>query len=146
MVLQPNSTTPPPLDPPKQPLPTVQEKISSPSGSIPAMPGTSLENLKDLLEKNIRWSQVIYEQNKKILRQIFWSTIFTWMKVVVTIAIVAVLAFYASSGYRTLQKKFPFFFGPAPKETATSTTTGEDFLKLLPLNDAQREQLRALIK
>ncbi len=132
---------------PTTPPPSIQEKISRPAGSAPVMPQVSLENLKDLLEKNIRWSQVIYEQNKKILRRIFWSTIFTWIKIIGTIALVVVAVFYASSWYRGLQKKYPLFFGPAPKQTATTTPSSSDeFLKLLPINEAQREQLKTLIK
>lgn len=132
----------------KAPVVKLEDKMSRPAGSMPVMPGASLETLKDLLEKNIRWSQVIYEQNKKILRRIFWSSIFTWVKIVVTIAIIVIAIVYASSWYRTLQKKYPYIFGSAPHQTATSTPSSsvDDFLKILPISDGQRDQLKQLIK
>lgn len=132
----------------KPALPTIQEKISNPTGSIPAMPGTSLDGLKDLLEKNLRWSQLIYEQNKKILRQIFWGTVFTWAKIIVTLAILILVIIFASSWYANLQKKYPFIFGAPGKQTATSTppSSVDEFLKILPLNDIQRQQLKNFIK
>lgn len=144
----PNEAVPPVNDAIKPPVVKLEDKMSRPPGSVPVMPGATLDSLKDLLEKNIRWSQVIYEQNKKILRRIFWSAIFTWVKIVVTIAIIIVAIFYASSWYRTLQKKYPFVFGTAPRQTATSTssTSVDDFLKILPVSDSQREQLKQLIK
>jgi hypothetical protein len=112
------------------------------------MQQVSLENLKDLLEKNIRWSQVIYEQNRKMQRHIFWGSIFMWFKVIITILLIVLAIFYASSWYRTLQKKYPLFFGQASKQTTTSTPTSstDEFLKLLPINDAQRAQLKTLLK
>ena len=127
---------------------TMEEKLSRPAGSGPIVPGANMDVLKDLLEKNIRWSQAIYEQNKKILRRIFWSSIFTWIKVFITIVFVVVAVFYASSWYRSLQKKYPFIFGSTTKHATTSTPSSstDEFLKVLPISDAQREQLKALIK
>jgi hypothetical protein len=126
---------------------TIQDKISNPSGSLPAMPGTSLDTLKELLEKNISWSQVIYAQNKKILRRIFWSTIFTWIKVFLTVFFVILAVVYASSWYRGLQKKYPLFLGSTPKTITTSTPSSfNELLKILPLNDVQREQLKTFAK
>lgn len=136
-------------NPVKPPLPTLQEKMSRPPGGVPpAMPaGTSMETLKDLMEKNLKWSQLIYEQNKKLQRHFFWTAIFTWIKVIATVAFIVVAVFFASSWYKDLQKRYPFIFGHS-KQTVTSTpaTSFEEFLKVLPINDSQREQLKALVK
>lgn len=46
-----------------------------PSTQEPAPSETSEhESLKVLIEKNIKWSQVIYQQNRKIQRRLSWMT------------------------------------------------------------------------
>jgi hypothetical protein len=137
-------------NPVKAPLPTLQEKMSRPPGGLPpTIPaGTSMETLKDLMEKNLKWSQLIYEQNKKLQRHFLWTAVFTWIKVIITVAFIVIAVFFASSWYKDLQKKYPFVFGHSKQTATTSTpsTSFEEFLKVLPINDSQREQLKALIK
>jgi hypothetical protein len=38
------------------------------------------ENLKTLIEKNIKWSQVIYQQNRKIQRRLSWIVFGSYFK------------------------------------------------------------------
>ncbi len=49
---------------------------TSVDSSKPPLPGPSIpekgEDLKILIEKNIKWSQVIYHQNRKIQRRLSW--------------------------------------------------------------------------
>lgn len=112
------------------------------------MPGTSMDPIRELLEKNNKLTQAVYDQNKKILRHFFWGSIFTWAKVLFTVAIIALAVFYASTLYKNLQKKYPFIFGqPQQKTSATSTTSSTDeLLKLLPISETQREQIKAFLK
>jgi hypothetical protein len=43
--------------------------------------GVSTDNLKELIEKNIKWSQVIYNQNKQIKHRLTMITVLAWLKV-----------------------------------------------------------------
>lgn len=49
-----------------KPFPSTQEP--------PASQASEHESLKVLIEKNIKWSQVIYQQNRKIQRRLSWMT------------------------------------------------------------------------
>lgn len=42
--------------------------------------------LRELIEKNIKWSQVIYNQNRKIQRRLTWITIGNYLRLFVIIA------------------------------------------------------------
>lgn len=49
---------------------------------MPAVPEQKSDDLKSLVEKNIKWSQVIYEQNKKVkhrLDLIIWGGVLKWL-------------------------------------------------------------------
>ncbi|MFH1790349.1 MAG: hypothetical protein ABH832_04765 [bacterium] len=50
-------------------------------------------SIRELLEKNLKWSQIIYEQNRKINRKMLWSAIFGWLRLIIILApiILAVL-------------------------------------------------------
>jgi hypothetical protein len=48
-------------------------------------------NLAELIKKNIRWSQLIYEQNRKIRRSMLLAAIASWLRVLL-IAIPLILA------------------------------------------------------
>src|SRR6266545_1099938 len=39
----------------------------------------SPEALRELLEKNLKWSQIIYEQTRKINSKLFWKTVWGWL-------------------------------------------------------------------
>lgn len=41
--------------------------------------------LKELIEKNIKWSQVIYNQNRKINRRLTWMTIGSYLRLALII-------------------------------------------------------------
>ena len=41
--------------------------------------------LKDLVEKNIKWSQVIYEQNRGIKRRLTWIVVGSYLRLLIVI-------------------------------------------------------------
>ena len=50
------------------------------------------DTLKDLVEKNIKWSQVIYEQNRGIKRRLTWVVIGSYLRLLM-IVVPLILAF-----------------------------------------------------
>ena len=50
------------------------------------------DTLKDLVEKNIKWSQVIYEQNRGIKRRLTWMVIGSYLRLLM-IVVPLILAF-----------------------------------------------------
>lgn len=47
---------------------------------VPPVPVANNGNLKDLIEKNIKWSQAIYEQNEKIKRRITMMVVGSYLR------------------------------------------------------------------
>lgn len=54
--------------------------------------GESSDTLKDLVEKNIKWSQVIYEQNRGIKRRLTWMVAGSYLRLLM-IVVPLILAF-----------------------------------------------------
>jgi hypothetical protein len=51
-------------------------------------------DLKELLEKNLKWSQIIYEQNRKLNNKLLWAAIASWMRILlIVIPLIAALLF-----------------------------------------------------
>jgi len=42
--------------------------------------------LRELIEKNIKWSQVIYNQNRKIQRRLTWMTVGNYLRLFIIVA------------------------------------------------------------
>ncbi|GEM_PF-2854933 len=47
---------------------------------VPASSEKATPNFQELLEKNIKWSQVIYHQNRKIQRRLTWMTVGNYIR------------------------------------------------------------------
>lgn len=54
--------------------------------------GVGEDTLKDLVEKNIKWSQVIYEQNRGIKRRLTWMVVGSYLRLLM-IVVPLILAF-----------------------------------------------------
>ena len=55
-------------------------------------PAGEEDTLKDLVEKNIKWSQVIYEQNRGIKRRLTWMLVGSYLRLLI-IVVPLILAF-----------------------------------------------------
>lgn len=105
----------------------------------------SSASVKELLEKNLKWSQIIYEQNRKINNKLLWTAVGSWIKVFLILIplilagiIIAPMAKNLSAIYSDLLS------GGVP--STNSTESLNQMMKLLPLNSAQQEQLKAILK
>ncbi len=108
---------------------------------------TNLEEIKLLLEKNLKWSQIIYEQNRKINRKLMWQTLSGWFRVLIIIVPLIVAIWFLPSVIQQFMNKYGDIFGLSrPAASAPSTLTVEQLLKMVPLDPAKQEQLKTLLK
>lgn len=113
----------------------------------PAPPeaGQSLD-IRALLEKNLKWSQIIYEQNRKLNRKLLWMAIGSWLRALIILVPLVAAVLYGPTLYRKLQASYGSFFQDLVGAGGVNPSTASDLLKILPLNDTQREQLKTILK
>lgn len=125
-----------------------ENKITGPTSPAPlTMPvKPSSENpaqLRELIEKNLKWSQIIYEQNRKINNKLLWSAVANWLRLLVLIVPFILAAWYLPAALRNLERRYNQLTNGG---AASSTMSAEDIIKFLPLSDTQREELKAILK
>lgn len=102
--------------------------------------------LKELMEKNLKWSQIIYEQNRKINNKMMWAAVASWFRMLVIfvplVLVVWFLAPQAKNIYSLYQQLLNF---QTPKNITTSNSL-EQIMKLFPINSAQEQQLKAILR
>ena len=104
---------------------------------------TEQQTIKELLEKNLKWSQIIYEQNRKIHSKMMWTAIAGWIRVFLILAPLLWAIFYLPGLVKDLQNNYGFFGG---RSATTTPDSMEQLFKILPLDAAKQEQLKALLK
>ena len=111
---------------------------------------TSPEALRELLEKNLKWSQIIYEQTRKINSKLFWKSVFGWVMFLLFVVVpTAFSVWYLPSLMRTLQSRYQPILsmlgaGGQTKPGALGST--EDILKLLPISEDQKALLKTMLQ
>ncbi|MBT4120604.1 MAG: hypothetical protein HOA57_00745 [Candidatus Magasanikbacteria bacterium] len=68
-------------------------------------------NLKELVEKNIKWSQVIYEQNKKIKRRMTWMVIGNYLRLALIVVPIILAVFYLPPLLKSLFGQYQSILG-----------------------------------
>ena len=106
--------------------------------------------LHELLEKNLKWSQIIYEQNRKINRKLFWNVVAGWLRLfIILIPIVLAIIFLSPIAKDFWQKYGELLSGNnglVDIKNGGSPSSVDQILKLLPMNPAQQEQLKQILK
>lgn len=102
-------------------------------------------SLKELIEKNLKWSQIIYEQNRKINNKLLWSAVANWLRLLIILVPLGLAAWFLSPIAKQLYSTYQQFFGNQTTLDGQSTSF-EQMLKLLPMNSAQQEQIKAILK
>lgn len=100
--------------------------------------------LKDLLEKNLKWSQIIYEQNRKINNKLMWSALGGWLRLVLILAPLIWAAWFLPPLINQFMKNYGDLLGGKPG--AVQSGSLEQIMKFLPLGPAEQEQIKALLK
>lgn len=124
---------------------TDQEKKESPL-VLKAEP--TLENIKDMLEKNLKWSQILYEQNRKINRKMLWSAIGSWIKILLILVPVILAVFYAVPILKDLMSKYGGILGLDSHINSNNLndSSTQNILEGLNLNNTQLEQIKSILK
>ncbi len=110
----------------------------------------SPEALRELLEKNLKWSQIIYEQTRKINSKLFWKSVWGWVLFLLLVVVPTALSiWYLPSLLRGLETKYLPLLSLMGSTGATSTAGNkgsvDELLKLLPISEEQKASLRAVL-
>lgn len=68
-------------------------------------------SIKDLIEKNIKWSQVLYEQNKKIKTRLTWMSVASWIRVFLILIPIIFAIIYAPIFLQEFWNNYGKFLG-----------------------------------
>lgn len=109
-------------------------------------PKSDVELTKELLEKNLKWSQIIYEQNRKINGKLMWIAAGSWFKILLIAVPLILAAWFLPPVVKDLQSKYGVLLGGKTSTSTTDIGSFDQLLKMLPLDPAKQEQLKALLK
>lgn len=111
-------------------------------------PQVEMPDLRELVEKNLKWSQIIYEQNRKINNKLLWSAVFSWVKLIIIVAPIVWAIIYLQPMLKGVWAQYKELLGaiPAVKGTPTNLNSLDSVLQLFNLDPAKQEQLKALLK
>ncbi len=101
--------------------------------------------VKELLEKNLKWSQIIYEQNRKINNKLLWTAIGSWIKVFLILIPLILAGIIIAPMAKNLSTMYTDLLSGGGANTNSADSLNQ-MMKLLPLNSAQQEQLKAILK
>lgn len=102
-------------------------------------------DLRELIEKNLKWSQIIYEQNRKINNKLLWASIFGWFKIILIVAPLILAYIYLQPMLKGVLKQYGSLFG-LEQQSGTKPASIESLLNMFNLDPAKQEQLKALLK
>ena len=105
--------------------------------------------LRELLEKNLKWSQIIYEQNRRINHKLLWMAVGSWIRLVIIVApLILALIFLPPLVKDFFSEYGSLLSGPssAGKPALFDPSKIERLLELIPLDPAQKERLRMMLK
>jgi hypothetical protein len=104
------------------------------------------DSLHELLEKNLKWSQIIYEQNRKINHKLMWSAIASWLRLLIILVPLIAALIYLPSLLKGLLDQYGKIFGFAePIKTGINANTLDGMFDNLSLSESQIEQIKTLI-
>ena len=101
-------------------------------------------SLKELIEKNLKWSQIIYEQNRKINNKLLWSTIASWFYIIIILAPIVVGIIYLPPLLKPIISQYQNLMGDS--KPGSSSLNLDNFFQMFNLDPAKQEQLKAIIK
>ena len=104
-------------------------------------------DVQEMLEKNLKWSQIIYEQNRRIIRRLTLSAVAAWIKWLFIIAVLIWGAWYGWPIVKKVNQQYESIVGQFQAVTTDKndeTSALQKILNLLNLNQQQAEQLKAM--
>lgn len=121
-------------------------EIETPIAAQPAK-DSSPSALRELLEKNLKWSQIIYEQNRKINNKLLWSAIAEWLRLFIIVIPLVVLIWGTWAFLPQLKNVYSQYNELLGLNAAANGKNGScaDLIKNLPVSAAQQEQLKGML-
>lgn len=104
-------------------------------------------NLKELMEKNLKWSQIIYEQNRKINSKLFWTAFAGWLRLLFIVVPLVLAIIFLPPMLKDIFKSYGDLFGMiGNKEEVANPDKLNSLLESLPLSPEQQEKLKSMLK
>ncbi|MDO8499304.1 MAG: hypothetical protein Q7S66_01440 [bacterium] len=128
------------------PTPSTPTIVEDAVAIVEPVKDASPEALRALLEKNLKWSQIIYEQNRKINRKLFWYDFMGWLRLLVVAVPLIFALIYLPPIIKNLLQKYNSILQPGAGSQTAETGSLANILKLLPLSPVQQEQLKQILK
>jgi len=113
------------------------------------MATNSTDTTKELLEKNLKWSQIIYEQNRKINRKLVWAAVAGWLRLLIILVPLALALLYMPPILKQVWGQYASLnsvLDTNSTSTVKSSNTLNSLMKILNLTPKQQEQVNNLTK
>ena len=118
--------------------PAVKAAVAETPPPSPAK-DTSPAALRELIEKNLKWSQIIYEQNRKINSKLFWQAVANWLRLLLIVATFAIAAWFLPPLLGNLMDQYTSII--SDPGAAVKSGTVNNLLKNLPLSPEQKNAI-----
>lgn len=125
-----------------------EPKMETPKPIVPETPVVikNESDVRELLEKNLKWSQIIYEQNRRIYRHLWMNAIFTWVKWAIILAVLALGTYFAWPLVKNLEAQYSLIMKQFNPSRPLDESAVESILNILPLDKINQDQVKALVK
>lgn len=111
----------------------------------PEKKDVSPEAMRELLEKNLKWSQIIYEQNRRLNGKLAWSAASDWVRLLILLIPLVLAVIYLPPLIQKLSGDYnQIVKGSKPGEI--SPVISSKICDFLSLDQAKCEQLKALVQ
>lgn len=110
------------------------------------VPEATREDLRELMEKNLKWSQIIYEQNRKINHKLLWTALASWIKLLILLGSIAAAVIFLPPMLKGVFAQYSQLLGNISTGGADIKNPVDNLMKLFNLDPAKQEQLKTLLK
>lgn len=105
------------------------------------------DSVRELLEKNLKWSQIIYEQNRKINHKLMWAAVAGWLRLILILAPLILAILYLTPIIKDVWSKFGTITSAIGSGTDTQSGSLDNLFKVfINLSPGQKEQIKGLLK
>ena len=125
-----------------------QDSATVVSGKESLKPPENETSLKELIEKNLKWSQIIYEQNRKLNGKLLWMAVSSWVKIFIILIPLVAAGIFLPPLFKNIWSQYGDWLcmSSSDEQQTKSTNSMEGLIKMLNLDPAKQEQLKALLK
>lgn len=127
-------------------LPSAENKDQADSDPGELASAAEAQSLRALLEKNLKWSQIIYEQNRKLNSKLLWLAVGSWVKVAIILIPLGLAVWFLPRVWNTLQANYGQWLKALGRGQPINQMPLEGLMKILPLNPEQQARLKTLLK